>query len=265
MRYWLNVYRSGFVYSNLRFYTAWAKSGRSRANYIRPQESPHKTALMSTTYDSTTFSVPLDQAPDDFSSHEGVESFLSTFCSRSLEQQREIRHPQRLGNASLTLHGVTRSGWCQWAIDNLIAPCGAPGLAFLTRREADWRVDFEEGYYLVSYLDAPKIALAVEGIQRVFAWAELNPLILAGLLPGYEIRPDYSEKDRRKYELDIEKIMLDAVLDEIISVRPHRDVPYAEDGTGPEYLFAFLRTMLVIMQVAAERREIVAHIQVLPS
>jgi hypothetical protein len=29
MRYWLNVYRSGFVYSNLRFYTAWAESGHS--------------------------------------------------------------------------------------------------------------------------------------------------------------------------------------------------------------------------------------------
>jgi hypothetical protein len=27
MRYWLNVYRSGFVYIDLRFYTAWANSG----------------------------------------------------------------------------------------------------------------------------------------------------------------------------------------------------------------------------------------------
>ena len=220
---------------------------------------------MSTTYDSTTFSVPLDQVPDDFSSPEGVKSFLSTFCSESIEQQREIRHPQHIGKASLTLYGVTRSGWCQWAIENLIAPCGAPGLAFLTLRAADWRVDFEWGYYLVSCLDAPKIAIAVEDIQRVFAWAELNPLILAGLLPGYEIPPDYSEEERKKFEPDIEKLMLDAVRDEGISVRPHRDVPGADDGTGPEYLFAFLRTMLAIMQVAVERREIIVHIQDLPS
>jgi hypothetical protein len=26
MRYWLNVYRAGFVYTVLRFYTAWAGS-----------------------------------------------------------------------------------------------------------------------------------------------------------------------------------------------------------------------------------------------
>src|SRR5471030_202574 len=26
MRYWLNVYRAGFVYTVLRFYTAWARS-----------------------------------------------------------------------------------------------------------------------------------------------------------------------------------------------------------------------------------------------
>jgi len=130
----------------------------------------------------------LDQAPGDFSSPEGVKSFLSTFCSKSIEQQREIRHPQRIGTASLTLYGVTRSGWCQRAIDNLIVPCGVPSLAFLTLREADRRVDFEQGYYLVSCLDAPKISIAVEDIQRVFAWAKLNPLILAGLLPGY-VRP----------------------------------------------------------------------------
>ena len=29
MRYWLNVYRPGFVYMALRFYTAWADCGRS--------------------------------------------------------------------------------------------------------------------------------------------------------------------------------------------------------------------------------------------
>lgn len=217
------------------------------------------------TYNSTTFSVPSDQAPGDLSSPEGLTSFLSTFCSNSIELQGEIRQPQRIGKASLTLRGVTRSGWCQWAIDNLIAPCGAPGLAFLTLREADWRVDFEQGYRLVSCLDASKIAIAVEDIQRVVAWAELNPLILAGLLPGYETPPDYSEEERRKFEPAMEKMMLDAVRDELISVSPHWDVPGADDGTGPEYLFAFLRTMLAIMQVAAERREIIVHIQRLPS
>ena len=30
MRYWLNVYRCGFVYTALRFYTAWVDSGLSR-------------------------------------------------------------------------------------------------------------------------------------------------------------------------------------------------------------------------------------------
>ena len=29
MRYWLNVYRSGCVYIDLRFYTAWVVSGLS--------------------------------------------------------------------------------------------------------------------------------------------------------------------------------------------------------------------------------------------
>jgi hypothetical protein len=29
MRYFLNVYPAGFVYTVLRFYTAWADSGRS--------------------------------------------------------------------------------------------------------------------------------------------------------------------------------------------------------------------------------------------
>ena len=29
MRYFLNVYRTRFVYTGLRFYTAWADSGRS--------------------------------------------------------------------------------------------------------------------------------------------------------------------------------------------------------------------------------------------
>jgi hypothetical protein len=28
MRYWLNVYQTTSVYTTLRFYTAWAKSGR---------------------------------------------------------------------------------------------------------------------------------------------------------------------------------------------------------------------------------------------
>jgi hypothetical protein len=30
MRYWLNVYRNGFVYTVSRFYTAWASSGPSQ-------------------------------------------------------------------------------------------------------------------------------------------------------------------------------------------------------------------------------------------
>jgi hypothetical protein len=30
MRYWLNVYPTGFVYMALRFYTAWVDSGRTR-------------------------------------------------------------------------------------------------------------------------------------------------------------------------------------------------------------------------------------------
>ena len=29
MRYWLNVYRNGFVYTVSRFYTAWAESGHN--------------------------------------------------------------------------------------------------------------------------------------------------------------------------------------------------------------------------------------------
>jgi hypothetical protein len=34
MRYWLNVYRHGFVYMALRFYTAWAGCGRTVLNCI---------------------------------------------------------------------------------------------------------------------------------------------------------------------------------------------------------------------------------------
>src|SRR5881392_2507699 len=34
MRYWLNVYRADFVYTVLRFYTAWAKSRHSESNNI---------------------------------------------------------------------------------------------------------------------------------------------------------------------------------------------------------------------------------------
>lgn len=221
---------------------------------------------MSVTFGSTTLALPSDEVPRGFASLNELKSFLATHAKgKSLASQRLIRHVRDAGDADLVLYGATRSGWCHWAVENLIAECAVSGLAFLTRHAVGQRLDLEGGYHLVSLLDTPGIADAINDIHRVFTWAEGHPDDLAELLPGYEVPPDYSPEQRSEHQAEIGKLMLDAVRDDVISVWPAWDVPYADDGTGPEYLFAFLRTLLVILQAARARGEVVVHIQDLPS
>jgi hypothetical protein len=217
---------------------------------------------MSADYCSTTFALSPETFPSRFVSFVDLESFVEAKANEKYAEQKNILHESEIGDSSLVLHGASRYGAFQHAIADVLSTRGTTGLAFLTYGHFDQKFDSSHGgYFAISVLDSAKIVAAIVAIHDLIEWATLSPDELAKLLPGYEIMPDVKGIRRDELILATRQLVLDALRDDIISIHPSVYVPCADDGTGPGYFFAFLRTVLVILEGARKRGDIVVHFQ----
>jgi hypothetical protein len=206
---------------------------------------------MSSTTWSLTSSARRDSIPASFASLAELRSFLSS------HERARADDP----DPAAILFGATRNGWCYAAIDKLISEWHVPALSFLTTRSSGQKFDLGlRSYYQFSVLDVPEIDAAIAAIATVFERAESHPDAAAKLIMGFEAVPQNSAEE----QVWMRKTILEAVRDDLVSENPSMEIPLAEDGQGPEYLFPFLRTALAILQAAKARGEVVTHFQVIP-
>jgi hypothetical protein len=199
-------------------------------------------------------SAPRDSIPASFASFVELESFLSSRARARAEDP----------DPAMELFGATRNGWCYAAIDRLILEWQVPALGFLTTRSSGQKFDLGLGrYYQFSVLDFPEIDAAIAAIATVFERSEKHPDAAANLIMGPVVATGNSAEEQEN-QAWMRQIILESVRDGLVSKNPSMEIPMAEDGQGPEYLFAFLRTALAILQAAKARREVVTHFQAIP-
>lgn len=187
---------------------------------------------------------------------------MNTPGKPTLDTLRELRSEEDFRDKAITLYGSTRNGWFHGAIDKVIAARGTRALDFLKYGVFDKRLeDGDRCYLAVSFLDSPRIHASIADIQHIFEWAAAEPTAIAELLPGYEVPRDYSPEERKSFEKHTTDLVLSSIRDPSIYVFPSLDAPYADEGTGPEYFFSFLRALQVILRRAESRDLAVVHIQ----
>ncbi len=217
---------------------------------------------------STTFSIPSQLIPIEFSSLAEFESFIEINLKENDRyfEQKDIFHERDVGEQLLVLHGTSRSGWFLNTINNLATYRKAIDLSFLKSNcfNQKFALDYSS-YQTYSILNLSQIDAAISEITNIFEWAKNSPDYLIPLMPGFEIPAQLTGAEKEDYVMSIREMILESVQDDIISICPDIFVGYAEDGIGPGYLFTFLRTLQVLLLSAKSKKYAVIHLQVIPA
>lgn len=198
---------------------------------------------------SIVFALPKDLIPTTFETVEGQHGFVIAQSNRAYLKRKEIEQAQEPKNqpgnwleigrsvllSSLVLRGLSRSGWFEKVLEDLIGQQGETALDFLTEKEDQapfvWANEDEDFRYRYTALDSPRLSAVAADVRSLIAWCESNPDLAATLISDGFSRDDVLEA------IHLEDIAYDMA-------------DYVDDGIGPDYLFCYLRGLLVILDRA---------------
>ena len=180
---------------------------------------------MSTTYVALTFPVREKDLPPELRSFDDVLPFISSDVA-----------------TGRTLISSSRNDWLASTVTSLAAHLGEPSLGFLVPTGRSPTKDRSGYWWFVSKLDSACIASAILGGERLLEYAGQNSEYVATLLDGEDAAQ---------------------VLEALRSATPHYDSVRGpkgeEDGDGPFYLFAYLKSLVFLLRYVQEHGHCVIH------
>lgn len=223
-------------------------------------------------YRSDTFALPAAAIPAQFSTttelmlfieqqmqrgREALQAIASGPCSPSLDSpgldSPGLDSPGRTSpcqthaaealERALVLHGSSSSGWFERVLENLLDASGSRHLGFLTEKDevAPFTWPDENWRFRCTVLDAQAVAQAAAEVRILIRWCSEHPALTGELL-------DWYAADEVTAAIACADVMIDVAA-------------YIEEGLGPAYLFAYLRSLQHLLDCAQAAGLHVLHFQ----
>ncbi|GAB3254693.1 hypothetical protein [Chitinimonas naiadis] len=159
----------------------------------------------------------------------------------------------RLQRPAREVMGSTRNDYANDCIRRMADLCSLPALAFLGGEVFDRVVHREEpdgtggtcrgGDERITTLDKTSLTVAMHALRSLLSWTAAQPERLVTVMAGWRLQ-------------DIQE----AVYSDVVSTCPaldHGRIRYAGDGDSPGYVFAYLRSVLCILEDAHKAGDVV--------
>ena len=212
---------------------------------------------MSFSYHCTVFALPQKELPSSFETVDEQQSFIIEQQNRAhaalekleprhhaLPRKDWIKLSEQVLRSTLVLCGSSRGGWFERVMGAIIRAYGAKSLEFITDAEQHapfiwpdptWR-------FRSTSIEPQDIPAVAQEIRSGISWCEENAALVG--------------------ELSSDGFLAEDVLEAVESHDVTFDASsYAYEGEGFNYLFVFLRSLLVILDEARARGLVVVVYQ----
>lgn len=221
---------------------------------------------MSFAYSSTAFSCRTSVVPDRLENADEILHFISENTSHAYRERKtieasiplpiEVNTPEnrfrrnreieeRTLLASLVLSGSSRSGWFERVVGNIVSAYGLKSLEFLTDQEDQMPYVWpdESWRYRFTVLNEAQAALAKRDIEEILNLSRKDPQRIGDLTED-----GWSGED-----------VIEAISETGVAQQP--SFVFGDEGQGLMYLFAFFRSLLLVLEDAIGNHGVVVCFQ----